>query len=260
MGSETNGLDSRESAIRVREVGFSYGRHVALAGVSTTFAPGVNAVVGANGAGKTTLLRLLAGLLKPATGTIERGAASGSGSGPRVSYLPQNPPSTRLLTAQSYVAYFAALAGVARGDVDGRARAALREVGLEDVANRATSTLSGGMFRRVALAAALSCDPQVLLLDEPTAGLDPVQRVAVLDLVARLAAGDRVIVLATHLMEDVASIADHVTVLNGTRAVFSGTPQQLAGSARSVAGDRLGPSLEAALIELMGAGEEPGDP
>lgn len=238
--------------LRVQGVGFSYGSSRALDDVSCTASTGVTGLIGANGAGKTTLLKLIAGVLRPDSGRID---VSGAGEGaPLVGYLPQSPAPTPLLTAQSYVEYFAVLAGVPRRRVTTAATTALDTVGLAERASSRTSKLSGGMFRRVALAAALVAEPALVLLDEPTAGLDPVQRARFRDLIEQLGE-ERAVIVASHILEDIEPIAARVVVLNGSRQVFEGTVPELAKAGEAVLRTDARPSLESAFLAMLDDGK-----
>ncbi|MGN6609401.1 MAG: ATP-binding cassette domain-containing protein [Jatrophihabitans sp.] len=238
--------------LAVEDLSFRYGATQVLDDVSFTAADGVIGLVGANGAGKTTLLRLLAGVLRPDQGRVTTGG--GDGGAASIGYLPQSPSATPLLRADAYVQYLAALAGVPRRRVPVAADAALARVGMTKHARTRTSKLSGGMFRRVALAGALAAEPDVLLLDEPTAGLDPVQRVRFRDLIRELGQ-DRLVIVASHLLEDVGPIAQQIIVLNGTHKVFDGTVDELTDRGGSLLATGVRPSVEAALIAMMGPDE-----
>jgi ABC-2 type transport system ATP-binding protein len=248
--------------IEIRDLVFSYGRRVVLDGITTSFGEGVTGVVGANGAGKTTLLRLIAGLLRPQSGEI--GFLRGSGEEavapaeihPReIGYLPQGARPTPLLTVRAYVEYVAHLRGEPRAEIADHVSAALERVDLLAREGERTSKLSGGLFRRLVLAAALVSDPPVLLLDEPTSALDPVRRVELRNLI-RETKSDRTVVLATHLLEDVAQVADRVIVLSGNHIVFAGTPEEMAAVGGNQVEQAVGHSLEAAMI-AMTEEEEP---
>jgi ABC-2 type transport system ATP-binding protein len=239
--------------IAIRNLAFGYDRDLVLDGVDADFPVGVTAVVGANGAGKTTLIRILAGLLHPDMGSVTYSNGSEGGGqiiAPHIGYLPQGARPTSLLTARDYVEYIAYLRGARKASVANQVTQALAAVGLLDDQHARTSRLSGGMFRRVVLAAALVSDPPILLLDEPTSSLDPVQRVQLRELVQQTKR-DRIVVMATHLLEDVAQVADQVLVLSGSRVVFAGTPTEMAATSGRAVSDALGQSLEAAMIAMI---------
>jgi ABC-2 type transport system ATP-binding protein len=213
---------------------------------------GITAVIGANGAGKTTLFSAVAGLIRPQSGTV--GITYGRGRR-GIGLLPQSPIPTPLLSAQSYVEYFGLLAGLNQRRVARAATVALQQVGLADRAKQRTSALSGGMFRRLCLAAAIVADPAVVLLDEPTVGLDPVARVRFRELVKTLAS-ERTVLIATHLLDDVEALADRALVLNGRRLVFDGSLAQLRASSGVVAAAGAGNDVESALIAMLGSADD----
>ena len=215
----------------------AYGRTRALDGVSFTAGRGVTGLLGPNGAGKTTLLRILATVLAPDEGRLEllgRDPSTAAGrleTRRRLGYMPQEPGFHRLFTAFEFVDYVAVLKEMterrARHD---EVRRVLDAVGLADVGGKRIRALSGGMRRRLALAQALVGDPALVVLDEPTAGLDPEQRMRFRDLVSRLGEG-RTVVLSTHQTEDVAALCEQVVVVDRGRTLFSGAVSELVGSA-----------------------------
>jgi ABC-2 type transport system ATP-binding protein len=210
----------------------------ALAGVSLALGHGIAGLLGPNGAGKTTLMRILATVLRPDAGQVRilgrepTDPAARPDIRRRLGYMPQEPGFHGRFTAFEFVDYIAILKELtqrrARHD---EVRRVLGLVGLEDVAHKRIKALSGGMRRRVALAQALLGEPQLVILDEPTAGLDPEQRLRFRELVSRLAE-DRAVLISTHQTEDVAALCHHVVVLGDGRETFSGTARELAEVAR----------------------------
>lgn len=215
-----------------------FGSTRALDGVSFEAGAGITGLLGPNGAGKTTLLRVLATIMAPSSGEVRilgRNPAS-----PRdrlqirrgLGYMPQEPGFHRNFTVFEFVDYVAILKEM----TDRKARHAevgrvLRTVGLGDVESRKIKAVSGGMRRRIALAQALLGEPELLILDEPTAGLDPEQRLRFRETMSHLGE-DRSIILSTHQTEDVAALCPRVIVMNHGRALFAGTPRDLAEVAR----------------------------
>lgn len=213
-------------ALHISKVGFSYGSVRALDDVSFELGSGVTALLGVNGAGKSTLLSVCAGILPPGTGTATVSSRSLYARGERrvalrsIAFMPQHVVFPAVLTAHDVVAYFGWLKGLSGGRADQRARECLIAVGLETVMHRKCGTLSGGMTRRVALAQALVSQPEVLLLDEPSTGLDPEQRRGMVELIRGLTG---TVLMSSHVVEDVADLAHSVMVLDGGRLVFTGT-------------------------------------
>jgi ABC-2 type transport system ATP-binding protein len=226
------------TGVRVTEVTKSFGRTRALAGVTFSAGQGVTGLLGPNGAGKTTLLRMLATVLAPDAGTLRLLGRDPQDAGDRLAirrrlgYLPQEPGFHRGFTVFEFVDYVAILKELtdrrARHD---EVRRVIDVVGLSDVADRRIRALSGGMRRRVGVAQAILGDPELVVLDEPTAGLDPEQRLRFRDLVSRI--GDnRSVILSTHQTEDVAALCPHVVVVDGGRVVYDGGPAELTATAR----------------------------
>ncbi|HTJ39444.1 MAG TPA: ABC transporter ATP-binding protein [Dactylosporangium sp.] len=224
-------------AVRASGLTLRYGRKTALDDVSLTLGAGVTGLLGPNGAGKTTLLRILATAATPDAGTL-RVLGHDPLTGPgrlavrrRLGYLPQDPGFHTGFTAFEFVDYVAILKEL----TDRRARHAevrrvLGDVGLDEHRRSRIRTLSGGMRQRVALAAALVGDPGLLILDEPTVGLDPQQRMRFRELFAEL--GERrVVLLSTHQTEDVMSLCREVVVIDRGRVRFAGPPAGLAALA-----------------------------
>jgi ABC-2 type transport system ATP-binding protein len=216
----------------------SFGRQQALAGLDLVAHPGVVGLLGPNGAGKTTLLRALATVLPLDAGELRilgRDPREESGRRfvrRRLGYLPQSVGFHRGFTAFQAVDYIAVLkqhdSVRARHD---EVRRVLALVGLSDLAGRKVRALSGGMVQRLGLAQALLGTPELLVLDEPTVGLDPEQRMRFRDLISA-AGAVRTVVLSTHQTEDVAAVCNRVVVVDRGVALFSGTPSELVEHAR----------------------------
>jgi ABC-2 type transport system ATP-binding protein len=221
-------------AVRASELTLRYGRTLALDGVAFTLRDGVTGLLGPNGAGKTTLLRIIATALAPDSGQLTvLGADPRTGSGRlavrrRLGYLPQDPGFHPGFTAFEFVDYVAILKEL----TDRRARhqevrRVLAAVGMERQAGKRIRALSGGMRQRVALAAALVGDPDLLILDEPTVGLDPEQRMRFREVIAEL--GERrTVLLSTHQTEEVMALCQRVIVLDRGSVRFEGQPGELA--------------------------------
>jgi ABC-type multidrug transport system ATPase subunit len=216
-----------------------FGRTEAVAGVDLQAGPGVFGLLGPNGAGKTTLLRMMATVIPPSSGTLRLLGRDPGAFGPRreirrrLGYLPQSLGYYPSFTVLEFVEYFALLKELPPARVPGAVAAAVEQVGLGDKARAKLRTLSGGMLRRVGIAQAIVNKPELLLLDEPTAGLDPEQRVSFRAMLRDL--GQRAsVVVSTHLVEDVGTACTEVALMHQGKIVFRGTPDEL--TARGVAG------------------------
>ena len=208
---------------------------LALAGVSFVIERGMVGVLGPNGAGKTTLLRQLAGVLDPTRGTIGLGGvplrAIQRYLARWVGYLPQDSGLPGGMTPREYLSWFAALYDLPREVRAQRVDALLEEVGLADKTDEPIKALSGGMRQRVAVARTLLRLPPVIVVDEPTVGLDPRERIRFRNLLSRLAR-DRIVLFSTHVVEDVEVACERVLVLARGRLLFDGAPGALADTAR----------------------------
>ena len=232
-----NGATRCEPAIRTQQLTRRYGRTLALDRVELTLGRGVTGLLGPNGAGKTTLLSILATVAAPDAGQLSVLGHDPADPGQRTAirrrlgYLPQDLGYHRHFTVAAFLDYVAILKEI----TDPRRRHAevarvLAELGLADRAGKRIKTLSGGLRRRLGLAQALLGQPELLVLDEPVAGLDVEQRFRFRELISGLP-GDPVVVLATHHADDVAAICSTVVVLLAGRVRFAGTPAELAGLA-----------------------------
>jgi ABC-2 type transport system ATP-binding protein len=215
-----------------------YGRTTALDGVSFALRDGVTGLLGPNGAGKTTLLRILATAVAADAGDLSilgqdpRTSAGRLAVRRRLGYLPQSPGFHPNFTAFEFVDYVAILKELVHGRTRHQeVRRVLDAVGLDGQRGVKIRALSGGMRQRVALAAALLGDPALVILDEPTVGLDPEQRLRFRELIAESGEG-RTVLLSTHQTEDVMTVCQRVIVLDHGRARFEGAPVELAALAQ----------------------------
>ena len=227
-----------EPAVQVIEVEKRFHRTRAVAGVTFDAGAGITGLLGPNGAGKTTLLRILATVLAPDSGEVRLLGRDPGRSEDRIpirrrlGYMPQEPGYHRNFTAFEFVDYVAILKEMTnRRRRHDEVRRVLALVDLGDAASTKIKALSGGMRRRVALAQSLLGDPALLVLDEPTAGLDPQQRLRFREVISEIATRQTVM-LSTHQTEDVAALCHRVLVMDEGRILFDGAPHQLAEMAR----------------------------
>ena len=212
----------------------------ALRDVDLRIGEGMFGLLGPNGAGKTTLMRTLAGLARPSAGQVivdGHDVATESGKvavKSTLGYLPQELGLYPELTARQFLDYMGILKRLADREVrTTRVTAALEATGLVEVADRKLKGFSGGMKRRVGIAQALLNDPRVLIVDEPTAGLDPEERIRFRNLLVDLAR-DRIVLLSTHIVEDISQTCRDMAVLDRGRLRFRGSPAELIARAEGV--------------------------
>ena len=247
-------------AIHLSGVGKRFRSRVALDDVTVDVGPGVTGLLGPNGAGKTTMLRILATAVAADTGSVRLFGLDPADAAERLAirrslgYLPQEHGFYTHFTAFDFVDYVAVLKEMT--DRDRRrneVRRVLTAVGLEDRMHQRIRTLSGGMRRRVGLAQALLGGPELLVLDEPTTGLDPVQRLRFREVLSTISPSATV-VLSTHLVEDVAALCPQVVVIEGGRILFAGPTATLAQLADGRVWDADEPQTGAVVSWRTGAG------
>lgn len=207
-----------------------YGKKIAVDCVSATLKPGIYGLLGANGAGKTTLMRMLCAILESTSGEVlldgKEVTSMGADYRNLLGYLPQDFGYYPNYTAMEFLIYIAALKGIPRNVAKKRATEWLEVVNLSQVANKKVKTFSGGMKQRVGIAQALLNNPRILILDEPTAGLDPKERVRFRNLISEYAE-DKIIILSTHIVSDIEAIANEVLLMKKGRFVLQGTVPEL---------------------------------
>lgn len=234
-----------EPEVIIRHLSKHYGKTQALDDVSLRLGPGMFGLLGRNGAGKTTLMRILASLLPKSSGEVSVCGVPVERAGEirrLVSYLPQEfslYPGMRVVEAMDYLGV---LSGLSRAQRRERILPLLARVNLDSAARVRVKALSGGMKRRLGIAQAILHDPQVLIVDEPTAGLDSEERVRFRNLLCDIAQ-DRIVLLSTHIVEDVEKTCARIAVLEGGHILFTGALSDFIGGAAD---------LEAAYLAAMG--------
>lgn len=216
--------------LSVEHVTKQYGNFTALEDISLTFSPGVYGLLGPNGAGKTTLMKMLSTLLFPTKGEIlwdgEDILALGADYRGLMGYLPQQFGYYPNYTPRQFLRYVAALQCVPKRKAEERISRLLELVGLGADGDRKLKKFSGGMIQRVGIASAMLNDPRLLILDEPTAGLDPRERVRFRNLIHSLAE-DRIVLLSTHIVSDVETIAGQIVMFRDHRLYCCDTPAKI---------------------------------
>lgn len=212
----------------IDRVSKQYKNKIAVDRISLTLHKGIYGLLGANGAGKTTLMRMLCGILTPTSGTITYNDVDVSQEEYRavLGYLPQDFGYYPDFSGKDFLLYMAALKGLSKKSAEKKVKELLELVSLADVAKKKVKTYSGGMKQRLGIAQALLNDPQILILDEPTAGLDPKERVRFRNLIANLGK-ENIVILSTHIVSDIDRIADRILMMNNGKLVFDGTRDEI---------------------------------
>ena len=212
-----------------------YHAKIAVDCVSTAMVPGVYGLLGANGAGKTTLMRMLCGVLEPTSGDVLYNGQSifdmGGAYRNLLGYLPQEFGYYPNYTAKEFLLYISALKGIPRHIALKRSSSLLDTVSLTNVADKKIKTFSGGMKQRLGIAQALLNSPKILVLDEPTAGLDPKERVRFRNILSEFA-NDKIVLLSTHIVSDIEAIADQVFLMKKGSFVLRGSVEELLAHAQ----------------------------
>lgn len=218
--------------LQIEKVSKRFKDKKAVDNISLELTPGVWGLLGANGAGKTTLMRMIAGIMRPTSGRILYDGVPiqtmGEDYRDIFGFLPQEFGFCPEFTVRDYLIYVAALKGLSERQSRRRIRELLERVSLTDVCGKKISRLSGGMKRRVGIAQALLNDPRVLILDEPTGGLDPGERVRFRNLLSEFA-HDRIVLISTHIVSDVEYIAACHAIIRDGRLLATGTTEELVG-------------------------------
>ncbi|RGU86251.1 ATP-binding cassette domain-containing protein [Ruminococcus bromii] len=193
----------------------SFKKTKALNDFSCEFKHGIYGLLGPNGSGKTTMMRCICGLLSPEKGSIECDCEN-------IGYLPQQFGAMKSLTVYETMRYFATLKKIPKSNQDNEIRYCIDLVNLSDKIKNKVGSLSGGMVRRLGIAQAIMGNPEIVLFDEPTAGLDPEERVRFKSLLRKIK-NDKTIIISTHIVSDVKSICDEIVIINEGRNVVQGT-------------------------------------
>ena len=236
--------------LALESVGYRYrGGHQAVTDVGLKLGPGIVGLLGPNGAGKSTLMRVLSTLARATSGRVlwrgEDIARKPDALRAELGYLPQDFGVYEALSAREFLAFLASVKGLPARKVANRVDECLEMVGLLDVADRRLGGYSGGMRQRAGIAQALLNDPSLLIVDEPTVGLDPEERVRFRHLLAELA-GQRLVILSTHIVSDIEASAGELAVMAGGQLRFHGTPEVLIAGAQGHVWNWLVPSEQLA--------------
>lgn len=219
--------------LKITNLSKKFGDFTAVDNLNVTMTTGVYGLLGVNGAGKTTLMRMLCTLLKPTGGTIycdEKDIFSMDGEYRKLlGYLPQEFGFYPEFTIKDYLLYIASLKGIRPIVAKKRVKELVTKVGLQKAVNKKMKNLSGGMKRRVGIAQAMLNDPKILILDEPTAGLDPNERIRFRNLISELAE-DRLVLLSTHIVSDIEYIANEIWLLKDGKLMHKGTSEEVINS------------------------------
>lgn len=221
-----------DSAPKLELIGLTkrYGKTTALDGFSGVFSPGIYGLLGPNGAGKTTLINILAGILEPTSGQVLLNGQSiwkmGDDYRAKLGFVPQQQKLYDFYTGYQFLEYMAALKGLDRKAAPEIIRKALEAVELTGHFGKKVGAYSGGMKQRLLLAQALLNDPHILILDEPTAGLDPRQRIVLRNLIARVSV-NKIVFFATHVVSDLESISTRLLLMKEGKLLSNGTVAQL---------------------------------
>ena len=205
-----------------------YENKIAVDRVSLQLTNGVYGLLGANGAGKTTFMRMLCGILKPTIGTVTFDGMDVSSEEYRaeLGYLPQDFGYYPDFNGMDFLLYMASLKGLTKTEAKRKSKKLLELVSLSDVAKKKIATYSGGMKQRLGIAQALLNDPKIIILDEPTAGLDPKERVRFRNLIKELGT-ESIVLLSTHIVSDIEHIADTVLMMKAGQIVFNGSADEI---------------------------------
>lgn len=216
--------------LTIKHITKAYGQKQVLKGLDLVLSPGIYGLLGPNGAGKSTFMNILAGILPQTAGKIYLDGVEirkmGKQYRQKLGYMPQQQVFYPGFTAEQFLFYIASLKGMKRKEAEKQIDWALNLLSLSHVRSKPIRSFSGGMKQRILLAQAILNDPDILILDEPTAGLDPKQRIAVRNLIGQIAL-DKIVILSTHVVSDIEFIAKELILLSDGQVVQQGSPKEL---------------------------------
>lgn len=242
--------------LKIQNLQKNYGSKRALKGVNMTLTEGIHGLLGPNGAGKSTLMNILTGNLKPTGGTVTLDGRDvrtmGQEFRARLGYMPQYQTFYPGFTAEQFLFYIASLRGMNRRRAAERVDWALELLGLTDVRRKSVRSMSGGMRQRLLLAQAILDDPDILVLDEPTAGLDPKQRIIVRNLIGRISL-QKIVLISTHVVSDVEFVAKDLFLLSQGEVLCSGTQRELTRALNGMVWEVTAPEEQVPSMSQYGA-------
>lgn len=229
--------------IEIKSLSKNYGKFTALKDVNFKFKPGIYGLLGPNGAGKSTLMNIMTMNISESEGLITCNGKNIKKISSRyrghLGYMPQQQNLYDNFTADQFMYYIASLKGISKKDANTRIPALLTTVNLADCRYKRISQFSGGMKQRLLIAQALLNDPELLIMDEPTAGLDPDERINIRNLMSRIA-NNKIVIISTHVISDIEFIADDIILLKKGQIIKSGTPEELTISLKGKVYDVVG--------------------
>lgn len=215
--------------LEIKDLSKSFGKTEVLHQLNISFDKGIHGLLGPNGAGKTTLMSIIVNLLEATSGEVLYNGVNVSDKNStfisKLGFLPQYPGYYKNYTAKEFLEYVSALKGI-KGSNDKQINELLEFVNLTDSSDKKVGTFSGGMLRRVGLAQTLLGNPEVIILDEPTAGLDPIERIRLRNLLSEIAVG-RTVIVATHIVPDIEYIANNIIIMFSGNVVANASPEKL---------------------------------
>lgn len=241
--------------LQLKELGKSYGKKRALSHVNLSLKPGVYGLLGPNGAGKSTMMNIITGNLTPDEGSVLLDSKDirtlGSAYRDRIGYMPQQQVFYPGFTVEHFLYYIGSLRGLSKRQAREQIDRVLPLLDLSSLRKQTIRSLSGGMRQRLLLAQAILAEPDILILDEPTAGLDPSQRIAVRNLIGEIAA-NRIVLISTHVVSDVEFVANQIILLSEGRVLSHLPPYELAAELEGKVWEFSIPDSELPHIRTMG--------